>query len=164
MIILTEYLTYAEVRAVLGLSIYELPDETLELALYTRALRKKLQGITGTVGAITGTLVTIFDGLSNLLEPTAEEEDMLDLIKQISVYTVAEACLESLPLIALKSETDGKSTQVRALDANTFKALQDQIRIKLQGLVTEATVAVGGTTGSYPWVTRVAPLTDVVTG
>lgn len=163
MITLTEYTSYAEVRAVLGVSSYELSDSLLALPNYSRALQTKLYATTGTFGSVTGSLIDIFDALSSEASPTADEENMLALIQQFSTYVVAEACLSGLSLAALKSESDGEAIQTRFSSEATFKDVAKSVRQQLTSLLAQIDSALGNTADVLPILSRVAPAIDVVT-
>ena len=163
MIDLTEYTSYAEVRAVLGVSIYELPDATLALDMFTQRLQTRLRSTTGTFGATTGSLITIFDALSALSSPTADEEDMLFLIRQYALYLVAENCLTGLSLFALKSESDGKTTQTRFSPEATFKDVAAAVRQQLNSLAAQLDETLTGAGFSLPLLSRAEPAVDRVT-
>lgn len=165
MISLLDYTSYEEVRAALGVSEYELSDDTLSLNLYTQTLQIRLRTMTGTFGATTGSLVAIFDVLSLLPSPTAAQEDMLFLIKQYATYVVAEVCLTGLSLMALKSESDGKTVQTRFSAEATFKDVAANIRQQLNSLSGMLTESLGGdaSTSSLPFFSKVEPDIDRVT-
>ena len=147
MLTLTDYIDYGEVRAALGVSSYELSDDTLALPMYTRALQAKLDAIIGTVGDRTGTLRFIFEGVSLDSSPTTAEEAFSDQISLFAVYVVAEACLSGLSLLALKSESDGKA-----------------VRAKLSEILDVLIPMTGGVPATQPLLSAVKPLTDPVTG
>lgn len=162
MLSITRYITYDEVRAALGLSIYELTDDTLDLPMYARTLQLRLRATTGTVSSITGSLIAIYDGLKLKSPLTADEEDFLLLVRQYAVYVVAEACLPGLSLLALKSESDGKTTQTRFSAESTFKEVAMNVRQTLNSLAAQIEQAMGGMTTVLPLVNRTTPV-DVVT-
>lgn len=163
MITLTEYTTYAEVRAVLGVSAYELPDDVLALPNYTRALFTKLYATTGTFGSVTGSLVDIFDALSVNASPTAEEEHMLSLIQQFATHVVAEACLSGLSLLVMKTESDGEAIQTRFSSEATFGDVAKNVRQQITGLLSQIDSALGAETYVLPLLAAIQPVTDVVT-
>lgn len=166
MIALTEYTSYAEVRAVLGVSVYELPDDTLALDMFSRGLQSRLRAVTGTFGATTGSLITIFDVLFAEASPTDDEEDMMFLIQQYALYVVAEACLTGLSLFALKTESDGKTTQSRFSAEATFKDVAMAVRQQLNSLSAQLDESLTGTaaTSALPLLSRAEPDIDRVTG
>lgn len=162
MITLTDYTTYAEVRAVLGVSSYELSDTTLGLATYTRSLYARLRAVTGTFGVTTGSLIDIFEVLVDVVNPTAAQEDMLALIKQFATFIVAESCLTGLSLLAMKSESDGKTTQTRFSAEATFKDVAMNVRQQLNSLIAQLDRALGGADTALPLLSVVVPATDRV--
>lgn len=148
----------------LGVSIYELPDATLALEMFNRALQTRLRSMTGTFGATAGSLITIFDALSAIENPTDDEEDFLFLIKQYATYIVAEACLTGLSLFALKTESDGKTTQTRFSAEATFKDVAMQVRQQLNSLAAQLDEELTGAVITLPLLSRTDPDIDRVTG
>lgn len=166
MISLTDYTTYAEVRAVLGVSVYELTDATLGLPIYTRGLQSRLYSATGTFGSVSGSLIDVFEALTADGETlTSDEENMLGLIKQFATFSVAEACLSGLSLLALKTETDGEAAQSRFSSEATYKDVGIAIRQNLASLLAQIDQLLGGqqTTAPKPLLSAIQPGTDVVT-
>lgn len=162
MIKITDYTTYADVRAVLGVSEYEVEDTTLALATYASALQRALRSTSDSAGK---TLYAYFDELDALPSPTEAQDTLLGLIKDFSTYTVAEVCLSGLSLTAMKQESDGKTTAVRFSAESTFLSVSNNIRSKLETIKSEITVALGATVSynTISLVNRVIPETDPVT-
>lgn len=165
MITLTRYLTFDEVRAALGLSIYELTDDTLGLAMYARTLQLRLRAVTGSFGGATGSLITFYEALRIKTPLTEAEEDFYALIRQYAVYVVAEACLPGLSLLAMKTESDGKTTQTRFSADATFKDVAMNVRQTLNSLSAQIEQVLTGEsmTTALPILNRVSPAIDVVT-
>ena len=165
MIAVTDYTSYAEIRAALGVSSYELPDATLALPMYAQYLQLRLRETTGTFSETTGSLIDIFEALDAEGFPTDAEEDFFLLIKQFATYTVAEACLSGLSLLAMKTESDGKTTQTRFSAEATFKDVAMNVRQTLNSLAAQIEQALTGaaSTASLPMLNRVPPAIDVVT-
>jgi len=165
MISVTDFISYEEVRAVLGLSSFELPDETLELPMFQRALAKSLRAITGTYNETSMNLIAVFDFLSAKAVLTDTEEATLDAINQMALYTVAATCLTGLNLTALKAITDGKSSEARFNYDKIFLEVEAKVRRELGAVTDYLWNAVGvSTTAAAPILSVVPPLTDRVTG
>lgn len=165
MIAITDFVQYAEVRAVLGVSEFELSDETLALPIYARALSMRLRGVSGTVGNFSGTLLAMCEEIEISPNVTEAEEDFVDLVKQLSVYVVAEACLPGLSMYAPKSTSDGKATETRFSSEATFKDVAAMVRANLSALLSNVIATVTGSTEPVmpKYIIRVEPDTDRVT-
>ena len=161
MITVTDYTSYAEIRAVIGVDALELPDATLGLQTFATALYRTLLSITNSSGE---TLVALFDAI-NPLDMDVSEEILYYTIKEYATYVVADACCSGLSMFALKSDSDGKATQSRFSSEATFKDVVKNVQQRLASLTGALDQMLGGaTTYSIPGLTRVSPATDVVTG
>lgn len=165
MILLTDYTSADEIRAVLGVSEYEISDAQLELPLYSSVLQRSLRAFTGTFGGVTGSLAAHYDSLLAKSELTDAEDDFRMTIREYAAYVIAETCLSGLSLAALKSESDGKATQTRFSDASTFQSVGKNIRQKLQSVAALLNDAMGEAAYTAPvFVSSMPPAIDVVTG
>lgn len=161
MITVTDYTSYAEIRAVIGVDALELPDATLGLQTFATALYRTLLSITNSSGE---TLVALFDAI-NPLDMDVSEEILYYTIKEYATYVVADACCSGLSMFALKSDSDGKAAQSRFSSEATFKDVVKNVQQRLASLTGALDQMLGGTTiYSIPGLTRVSPATDVVTG
>ena len=161
MITVTDYTSYAEIRAVIGVDALELPDATLGLQTFATALYRTLLSITNSSGE---TLVALFDAI-NPLDMDVSEEILYYTIKEYATYVVADACCSGLSMFALKSDSDGKATQSRFSSEATFKDVAKNIQQRLASLTGALDQMLGGATAyAIPGLTRVSPATDVVTG
>ncbi len=160
MILVTDYTSYAEIRAVIGVDALELPDATLGLQTFATALYRTLLSITNSSG---DTLVALFDAIDPF-DMDISEEILYYTIKEYATYVVADACCSGLSMFALKSDSDGKATQSRFSSEATFKDVAKNIQQRLASLTGELDQMLGGTTAyAIPGLTRVSPATDVVT-
>lgn len=161
MITITDYTSYAEIRAVIGVDALELPDATLGLQTFATALYRTLLSITNSSGE---TLVALFDAIDPF-DMDMSEEILYYTIKEYATYVVADACCSGLSMFALKSDSDGKATQSRFSSEATFKDVVKNVQQRLASLTGALDQMLGGTTTySIPGLTRVSPATDVVTG
>ena len=161
MILVTDYTSYAEIRAVIGVDALELPDATLGLQTFATALYRTLLSITNSSG---DTLVALFDTIDPF-DMDISEEILYYTIKEYATYVVADACCSGLSMYALKSDSDGKATQSRFSSEATFKDVAKNIQQRLASLTGALDQMLGGTTAyAIPGLTRVSPATDVVTG
>lgn len=163
MITVTTYTSYAAIRAILGVSEFEITDTQLALPIYASALQRVLRGTKDTAGK---SLSTYFDELALDLSLTEAEDTLFTAIKELSAYVVAEACLPGLSLAAYKSESDGKANVTRFSAEATFLSVSNNIRTQISRLKSEIFVALGNTTLAAPIepLIRVEPDVDVVTG
>ena len=161
MITVTDYTSYAEIRAVIGVDALELPDATLGLQTFATALYRTLLSITNSSGE---TLVALFDAIDPF-DMDISEEILYYTIKEYATYVVADACCSGLSMFALKSDSDGKATQSRFSSEATFKDVVKNVQQRLASLTGALDQMLGGTTiYSIPGWTKVSPATDVVTG
>ena len=160
MILVTDYTSYAEIRAVIGVDALELPDATLGLQTFATALYRTLLSITNSSG---DTLVALFDTIDPF-DMDISEEILYYTIKEYATYVVADACCSGLSMFALKSDSDGKATQSRFSSEATFKDVVKNVQQRLASLTGALDQMLGGTTAyAIPGLTRVSPATDVVT-
>ena len=99
---LTPYTTPQEVRAVLGVSRTELPDEVLDLGIYATSLALALEDLSENIPAN-------FASVSALPSPSAQQRRFVDLVKLYTPYALAKELLVSLPLFAVSQLTDGRA-------------------------------------------------------
>jgi len=107
---LTDYLSFAEVREAIGIEDDELSDDTLSLPMYRTELSIALAsvGTGGTLDADYRTAAQLDEG-----SRTADQQMLFDFTRLFAVYTVALAVLPSVPLRAMKGESDEKSDYTR---------------------------------------------------
>lgn len=161
---LTDYTTYAEIRAVLGVDAKELPDATLALGVYSRGLDAALLDIDTDLPADFDTVAAIAEGTR-----TTVQGRLYDAVSLFAPYGAAVQLASSLPLFAPKTITDGKAGVTR--DASSpYKAtiakcaeLFSQYR---QNLIDRYAEYVGSTATVVlrPFFSVASPSTDPVTG
>lgn len=116
MLNLTDYTTYDEVRAILGVSDEELDDEVLGLPLIAL-------GLEGELDDVTPILIPKYDELrvkkdtGTALEPM--EQRLLNVTQVFAAYAVAKNMMASETRFALKKITDGKASMERFSGDNT---------------------------------------------
>lgn len=101
---LTKYVQYEEVRAVLGLSTTELPDATLALPMYETQLVLSLEGVGLAVPETYNTICEI--GVDSR---SADETRFYDLTRLYSAYAVARSLLTSQQQLTASRLTDGRA-------------------------------------------------------
>lgn len=106
---LTDFATYDEIRAVLGVSDEELEDGTLALPMYLKLLQMEFEDLDVD-------LESKYFSVKALADPTAKEQKLLDVVSVFSAYAIAFHLLTSLPLFAPKQITDGRASTDRITD------------------------------------------------
>lgn len=163
---LTDYTTYDEIRAVLGVSNKDIQDSTLALALYDRLLLIDLDSLDSTAGSGVRTLYTTISGISQGSR-TADQQRYYELVQVYSAYSVSNTLLTSLPYFAVQRVTDGRAEAERLSDP--YADVKESVPMVLSTLrrrLLSAYTVLGGsvsstTTRSYFTATGLA--TDPVT-
>lgn len=161
---LTEYTTYAEVRAALGVSEEEIDDTTLELQMYESLLEEDLDAVSPIVRT---TWLALPEDESLR---TADEVKFAQRLRLYSTYSVAAELLTSVELFGYLKVADGRaSTERRPQAFDTIKANVLAMQVKARAwLLASLELLVPGTpvtpAGTISWTSSVAPATDPVTG
>ena len=129
---ITQYVTYDDVRAVLGVVDYELPDSVLSGPVFNYNLELKLSEVSGKLDGFTGTLAEHFVNLKAVSPRTTEQEKLYNLIGLYAVYVVASQAADSLSMFAKKTESDGKAVNTRFSSEATFK----DVKAKMESLAS----------------------------
>jgi hypothetical protein len=162
---LSEYVDADEVRAILGLSEYELSDDAIAQPVFVRALQRRLRSIAGDFGTSTGLALDEYhDDLTAELTLTEPEEDFLNVIHEFAVYVVAESLLSGLPLTAVKSMTDSKNFATRFSPSSTFTDVTTGVELGLKQALTAIYKHLGVTATEPAAVAAMVPATDRITG
>lgn len=161
---LTEYTTYAEVRAALGVSEEEIDDTTLELQMYESLLEEDLDAVSP---AVRTTWLALPEDESLR---SADEVKFAQRLRLYSTYSVAAELLTSVELFGYLKVADGRaSTERRPQAFDTIKANVQAMKLKARAwLLASLELLVPGTpvtpAGTINWTSSVAPATDPVTG
>ena len=140
---LTQFTSYDEIRAVLGVSDEELEDTTLALSMYPRLLEMDLRDISSG-------LVDQYLAIYALAIKTPEEQKLLDVVSVFSAYAISKHLLTALPLFSPKRITDGRTDTDRVADPfetvregvnSMYPILRGRVKAALQALGTPVTVA-----------------------
>jgi hypothetical protein len=158
---LTDYTTYNDLRAALGVSSTDLPDEVLSLNLYELMLKQEFD-------AIDLTLESTYITTEELTAPTAAEMRFLSATDLFATYAVAKHLTASLPMFSFRQMTDGKAQGTRFDNPykDTIAYVMSQYDTAKTKLV-EAFAAVGTvttTTVAKSYFAVISPSTDPVTG
>lgn len=161
--VLTDYTTYDEIRAVLGVSETEIEDRDLALDLYALLLEDALQ-------EISTSLPDLYSAVKSEAAPTADQRRFLARMALFAPHWLGLYLLGALPQFSPRVITDGKTQTERVADpyarlrenlpalvARFRAALEDSLAILEPGFVIP--------TPSVPSVIASVPLgVDPVTG
>lgn len=106
---LTDFTTYAEVRAALGVSDEEASDVTLALPMYEEALKADLDDISLS-------LITTYTTVKTEVTPTDAQKRFLASVHLFCTYSVAKHLTVTLPMFSPRSVEDGKARMERFND------------------------------------------------
>ena len=163
---LTDFTSYDEIRAVLGVSSKELEDVTLALPLYSRTLGFELSDMADDLPGVYATVSAL-----PAADRTVAQQRFYDVTQLYSAYSVSRQLLTSLPLFSPQRLTDGRAGFDRHDDpfedvrAGILEGVH-QHRDRMLALYAAITsTAVGTTTIVAPSLTRATGLAiDPVTG
>ena len=142
---LTDFASYDEIRAVLGVSDEELENGTLALPMYLKLLQMEF-------GDMEPTLEAQYLAAKGSASPTAEEQKLVDVVSVFSAYAISKNLLTSMPLFAPKRITDGRAETDRVTDPfegvregvnSTYSILLARVKAALEALGTPITAATG---------------------
>jgi len=153
--------SYDDIRALLGLPIDELNDDVLALTVYKNYLGLALNGITGTYPLLDPagdrTLIEIFAAIE-------DTDPMYSVIQMFATYTVADCIAGNLPMIGIKTKTDGKSVVTRHSPESVYLHTINNIREGLSKYVGMIKDLFEVTVEEIDLMTTAAPVVDPVTG
>lgn len=164
---LTSYTTYADIRAILGVTEEELTDSDLALENYLFELESLLLG----VGA---NLISDYTAAASAVVEATETTVQKAMYRAVRQYASAEVSLSvgySLPMRAQKAITDGKAGLSRFTDSPFRDTVQNLVALtneRKTELEKQYTLFLGGTpvtTRAMPsFMSVVAPAVDPVVG
>ena len=114
--------TATDVRAVLGVSITEIPDATLALTMFDNLVSLELEDISTDLAANYATVNAI-------VSKTAADTRFLKVVTLYTTYLYAKLCLQQLPLFAVQSLTDGRASFTRQSDP------YESVRVGIAGML-----------------------------
>lgn len=161
---LTDYTSYAEVRAVLGVSDDEIDDATLGLGVYSLNLLAEFEDIAEALPEDYATVVAI-----DAPNRTELQRKFCNAVQLFAPYAIGKQLASSLPLFSPKAITDGKSGFTR-FSESPFKATiskcLEQYSANRQRLI-DAYAGFKNTAATFsarPYLAISSPATDPVTG
>ena len=122
---LLDYTTYADVRAILGVSSTELTDSTLSLNTYSFQAELALTDIYASLPAL-------FSSIKANPAPTSAESTLENVVTLYYGYTVAKLLLSALPMFSVKTLDDGRASFSRQNDV--FSDVRDGVDSALSSL------------------------------
>ncbi len=153
--------SYDDVRAVLGLPSDELKDDVLALTIYKNYLGLALNSITGTYPLLDPagdrTLIEIFAAID-------DTDPMYSVIQMFSTYTVADCIAGNLPMIGVKTKSDGKSVATRHSPESVYLHTIATIKEELNKYITLIKELLEVTVDEIDLMTTAAPVIDPITG
>jgi hypothetical protein len=162
---LTDFTSYDDIRAALGVSPDEITDATLSLPLYELSLTSELDDVGSNL--IADYMVIQDTGLSTW---TSAQKKFDQFTRLFATYAVARQLTVSLPLFSPKEITDGKASMGRfSLDPykETIKMIKEQyntFRTKLEKAYADSQSTELTATVLRPYFVPVASNSDPVTG
>lgn len=165
---LTEYISYAEVRAVLGVSPKEIPDSVIGLDVYEQQFLLDMEDVDqgGGQALLEFARITALDPGTR----TADEARYLVITRLVAGYHVAQQLLGSISMFAPQTIQDGKAKLDRFDDpfdslrnavAASYAKLLQRLRSLLLILVPGAAVP---TATVRRFISSVGLGTDPITG
>ena len=166
----TDYTSFSEIRAALGVSVDEVGDEVLGLTMYSSHLGMEFWTlsddleITEDIGDTFVTLMAVNAG-----SRTRQQKRALSAISLFATYAVARHLGTSLPLMAPKEIGDGKALMSRFTDS-PYKSVMAKVEDQYGKIKAEFASALAGLTSkeSYTITTSFMGVslqsTDPVTG
>lgn len=161
--LLTDYTSFDEVRAALGVEVEELDDSTLELTLYADVLQVELEEVD--IG-----LPATYDAVQAQSSQSEEDLRFLQAAHLFATYAVAKHLGTTLPLFSPEQVTDGKSAMRRSQDTPYQKVIDAVGReyARFRGRLEQAYGVINSSTAA-PRVAKtyfgvVTPASDPITG
>jgi hypothetical protein len=105
---LTDYTSYDEIRAVLGVSDEEIENATLALPMYASELEMTLSDISEDVLTTYTTIAAIAENARSVLQ-----QRYYNVVRLFSSYAVGKSLLTSMPMFGFKQVGDGKAETER---------------------------------------------------
>lgn len=162
---ITTYTTYADVRAVLGVSTDEVEDVTLALSVYADSLELELMDLGSALPALYAmtTLVAVLDR-------TAAQQRFVLLTSMFATYQVAQHLSQALPMFSPKTISDGKANLSRFADGpykTTIELVANQygrLRVQLSAAFAALSSSTQIQTPTLPYLAGISVTPDRVTG
>lgn len=160
----TDYTTYAEIRAALGVAEEEVEDDTIALPLYGDTLQIDLEDIHVN-------LPSSYETIKQLSVPSDDQKRFLQAAHLFATYSVARQLASALPLFSPEQIGDGKAALRRSAQENpqqkVIEAVNTQyarFRSRLDQMfsVVNSSTSMGAVSKAY--FGAVVPSSDPITG
>jgi len=159
--ILDYVVSYDDIRAVLGVPEEELSDGVLALTVFRNHLGLALEGITGTYPLLD---VNGDRDLTDIFTDIGETDQMYQVIQMYALYIVADCVANTLPMIGVKTKSEGKSVITRHSAESVYTSTQQTIKDAIRQYSGKIKDMFGETVDDIDTLTAVGPAVDVVTG
>lgn len=162
--LITDYTSFDEVRAALGVSEEEIEDVTLDLPMYTEMLLIDIEDVNMAIPALYATLKVAFP-------LTSDQERFMQTAHLFATYSVARQLTTTLPLFSPEQITDGKAMTRRQQANNPYQQVIEAVnreftrfRVRLDQMfaVVNSTAGQGKATKTY--FAKSSPASDPITG
>lgn len=152
-----------DIRAILGVTVDDLSDATIMLSIYEQLLLTDLEAVDDSLD-----VPALYNAAMLEASPTAAQERLIRTTKTFATFSVAKQLCTSLPLFAIKQETDSKAGMTRF--DNPYKEViasigrdYDRSRNKLKQALVGINAG-GKPTVSRPYFSKSSPSSDPITG
>jgi hypothetical protein len=145
---LTNYTTYAAVRACLGVSVKELSDETLALENYVKQFELDMNDVDSGAGQVLAQYEAI--KVITAGSRTETQQRYYDVVGLLASYHVGVQCLGTVEMFGPKRISDGRAEVERGPDAwdriagalnTSYSTLLRRLKALLLTLVPDAEIA-----------------------
>lgn len=162
---LTDYTSFDDIRAALGVSVDEISDATLSLDLFVFNLVSELEGID--LG-----LIPYFEPLTliDIDGAPAGDRRFFQATKLFATYAVAKQACASMPMFGPKEQTDGKASLVR-FSQDPYKVTTERVaqqyeaaKVRLETAYAATQNAGAPVISDRPYLSVVSPDYDPVSG
>jgi len=163
-----KYGSYDDVRVLLGVDKFELPDEDMDSEVLFSRLSLDLSAVTGALPGDTAErdLEEWFDYLHGLQNKSKDQQRLQALISVYAVARFAWYIATTLSIRVPKEETDGKATQTRFSSESAYLKVIQSIADTSDAYLLRIRESFGQySSGSgFVGLSAASPSVDVVTG
>jgi len=160
---IADYTSPEDVRAILGVTVDDLSDATILLPIHENLLISDIESVDESVD-----VPALYSAAQLVTTPSSDEERLIRTVKIFATFSLAKQLCGSLPLFAIKQETDSKAGMTRF--DNPYKEVivsvgrdYDRSRNKLKQALTALNTGTG-TTVRRPYFATSSPSSDPITG
>jgi len=114
--VIADYTSATSIRALLGVSVKELPDATILDTFFWLSLQTELYGVCATIDED-------YHAAVELADTDADASRFSGAVSLFAAYAVARSCLIAMPQFAARSVTDGKAGFIRHTSTSFDQAI-----------------------------------------